>query len=72
VKKAIGYGLLVLSVMAWGAIAALPLLDISFATAAGMTTVLLICGEVSFFAGIALLGQDTWDKIKPWFKKRQT
>jgi hypothetical protein len=69
-KKAIAYVLLTLSVLAWGAIAALPLLEISIGTAAALTTALLIGGEVCFIAGVALLGKETWDKLKSVFKRK--
>ena len=68
-KKAFGYTLLVLSLLAWGAIAALPLFDISIGTAAAITTALLIGGEVSFFVGIALLGKEAWEKVKSVFRR---
>lgn len=68
-KKVFGYVLLVLSFLAWGAIAALPLLDISIATAAAITTALVIGGEASFFLAIALLGREAWEKMKSVFRK---
>jgi hypothetical protein len=70
-KKAFGYVLLVLSFLAWGAIAALPLLDISIGTAAAITTALVIGGEASFFLAIALLGRGVWEKMKSVFRKKR-
>jgi hypothetical protein len=69
VRKAFGYVLLVLSFLAWGAIAALPLLDISIGTAAAITTALVVGGEASFFLAIALLGREAWGKMKSAFRK---
>ena len=69
-KKVFGYVLLALSVLAWGAIAALPLLNISIGTTAALTAGLLIGGEISFFVGVALLGKEAWEKIKSVFKKK--
>ena len=69
-KKVFGCVLLALSVLAWGAIAALPLLNISIGTTAALTTGLLIGGEISFFVGVALLGKEAWEKIKSVFKKK--
>lgn len=63
-KKAGGYILLVLSCLAWAAILALPLLKSSAAEMAALTTGLIIAGEIAFFLGIALLGRETWQKIK--------
>jgi hypothetical protein len=69
-KKALAYVLLALSVLAWGAIAVLPFLQISIGTAAALTTGLLIGGEIAFFVGIALLGKEAWEKIKSIFKRK--
>ena len=69
-KKVFAYVLLALSVFAWGAIAALPLLDISIGTTAALTTGLLIGGEISFFVGVTLLGKEAWQKMKSVFKKK--
>ncbi len=69
-KKIFAYALLALSAVAWGGIAALPLLDISISVAAAWTTALLIGGEICFFAGITLLGSEAWQKIKSAFKKK--
>jgi hypothetical protein len=62
-RKALGYLLLFLSFLPWAAIAALPFLDISIGMAAGITTGLIIGGEVSFLLGIALLGKEAWARI---------
>jgi hypothetical protein len=68
-RKALGYFLLLLSFLPWGAIAALPLFDISIGMAAGITTALIVSGEVSFFLGIALLGKEAWGKMKAVFRQ---
>jgi len=68
-RKVAGYALIVLSVVAWAAIAALPFFDISVGSAAGIATTLVIGGEVSFFAGVALLGKEAWNKVKSLFKR---
>ena len=67
-KKLFAYVLLALSLVAWGAIAVLPLLEISIGTAAALTTALLIGGEISFFVGVTLLGTQAWEKMKSVFK----
>lgn len=68
-RKASGYALLALSCLAWGAIVALPLFEISVGEAAALTTGLIVTGEAAFFLGIALLGREVWEKIKAAFRK---
>ncbi len=68
-RKIFGCVFLVLSVLAWVAIAALPFLSLSAGEAAGITAGLLIAGEVLFFVGVALLGKEVWGKIKASFWK---
>lgn len=70
VKKTAGYALLALSVVAWGAIAALPLLDLSPSAAIAWTSSLVIGGEIAFLAGIAVLGREGWQKIKSIFRRK--
>jgi hypothetical protein len=70
VRKASGYFLLGFSCLTWGAIASLPLFEISVGEAAALTTGLIIAGEASFLVGIALLGKETWEKIKAVFRKK--
>jgi len=66
-RKTLGYVMLVIACLAWVAILLLPFLGISLAVAAAFTTGLVIAGEVTFFAGIALLGKEAWQKIKAVF-----
>ena len=68
-SKAFGYFFVVLSFLPWAAIAALPFFDISIGMAAGITTGLIVGGEVSFFLGLALLGKEAWGRIKAAFRK---
>ncbi len=69
-KKMIAYVLLVLSIAAWGGIAALPLLDVSVGATATLTVALLIGGEIAFFVGVTLLGSEAWQKIKSVFRRK--
>ena len=71
-KKAAGYVLLALSCLAWAAIFALPLFEISVGEVAALTTGLIVAGEATFFLGITLLGREAWEKIKAVFRKRQS
>jgi hypothetical protein len=68
-KKIIGYVLILLSVVAWASITALPFIEISAGDTAAITIALVIGGEVAFFTGVALLGAEAWNKIKSRFKK---
>jgi hypothetical protein len=70
-KKAAGYILLALSCLAWAAIFALPLFEISVGEIAALTTGLIVVGEATFFLGIALLGREAWEKIKAVFFKKE-
>jgi len=69
-RKTLGYFFVILSFLPWAAIAALPLFDISIGMAAGITTGLLVGGEVSFVLGLALLGKEAWERIKAAFRKK--
>lgn len=66
-RKILGWGMIVVSCLSWGATLILPFLGISLATAATFTTGLIITGELTFFLGIALLGKEAWKKIKTAF-----
>ena len=66
-RKTLGYVMLVVACLAWVAILLLPFMGLSLATVATFTTGLIITGEVTFFAGIALLGKEAWNKIKVVF-----
>lgn len=68
-KKAVGYTLLAISCLAWAAVFALPLFDITVGEVAALTTGLIVAGEATFFLGIALLGREAWEKIKAVFWK---
>ena len=62
--KTIGYSLFVLSCLAWLMILIIPFLGFSKGLAAGIITVLIILGEVTFFVSILLLGKPFYTKIK--------
>ena len=68
-KKVIGYFLIVLSFMAWAAIAIQPFLNLSIEKSAAITTALIVGGEIAFFLSIALLGKEFLGKIKRFFHK---
>lgn len=68
-KKTIGYFLLVLSFVAWGAIAVLAWTDLSIAMMAAWTTGLVIAGEVAFFSSLIFLGKDFLRHVKAFVAK---
>jgi len=70
-KKIIGYISLALSLIAWGAIALLPFIDISKGQVVGATTFLIIAGELLFWASVVLLGKEAWEKIKGMFNRHE-
>jgi hypothetical protein len=69
-RKGFGYFFLILSFLPWAAIAALPFFDISIGMAAGITTGLIVGGEISFLLGLALLGKEAWVRLRAAFRKR--
>ena len=62
--KTIGYSLFVLSCLAWLMILIIPFLGFSKGLAAGIITVLIIIGELTFYASILLLGKAFYIKIR--------
>jgi hypothetical protein len=64
IRAAIAYSLIVLSFVVWFAILAVPWLPLSLGQASALVTALIITGEITFYAGVALLGRKIWDRIK--------
>jgi hypothetical protein len=69
-RKIIGWVLMVASFVLWGAIALVPLLDVSTATAASMAVGMLVASELIFLASLALLGKDTVRGLMKRFRRR--
>lgn len=67
--KVMGYLLLALSALAWGAILTLPFYGVSWGEGAVFATVLVIIGEVSFLLAAALLGKAMLAKIKEYLRR---
>jgi apolipoprotein N-acyltransferase len=71
----VGFIVLFLSIILWILIAIIPFLGYSKKEIAGIITVLIIAGEITFYLGIALLGKTIWEKIKGkimfWKKKTE-
>lgn len=72
--KLAGYVILAISVLIWLMIPVIPFLGLSIGKIVGITTGLVIAGEVTFYAGIFLIGKDflirLWNKFR--FRKAKT
>lgn len=62
--KIIGYILLLISCLLRGLIFIIPWLDFSKSQIAGITTTLIIVGEVCFYISMIMLGKQFLNKIK--------
>jgi hypothetical protein len=60
----LGLVAVVLSFVPWLAIAAAPLFGLSLGASAGLAAGLAVAAEVLFWAGLALVGKDTWQAIR--------
>jgi len=69
--KLIGYIVLGISIVIWLLIPVVPFLGFSVGKAAGITTGLIIAGEITFYLSIFLIGKEFLVKIKNWFKRRK-
>jgi hypothetical protein len=65
--KIAGYSILAGSCLLWGMILVVPFLGFSVKKAAGLTTILIIAGEITFYLGILILGKPILEKIKRLF-----
>lgn len=70
--KIIGYIILGISIVIWLLIPVVPFLGFSVGKAAGITTGLIIAGEITFYLSIFMIGKEFLVKIKNWFKRRKT
>jgi len=69
-KKTIGYILLGFSFVPWVVIPLLPFLEMSKGQIVVATTILIIAAQGAFVASIALLGKETWERIKAIFRPK--
>jgi hypothetical protein len=70
--KIAGYILLAISCLLFLMILLVPFLDLTKGQMAGLTTGLIIAGEILFYLSLILLGRTFFDKIKSRFKLRKT
>ena len=66
--KTIGYILLIISCVSFLLILVVPWIGFSKIQIAGITTGLIIVGEVLFYTSLFILGRSFYDKIKSKFK----
>jgi len=66
--KIIGYILLAVSCLLFIMIPIVPLFDFTKAQMAGISTALLIAGEILFYLSLFILGRSFFDKIKAKLK----
>lgn len=68
--KLIGYIIFAVSCVIWGMILVVPFLGFSAGKIAGITTGLIIVGEITFYLSIFLIGKEFLVKIKNKFKRK--
>jgi hypothetical protein len=66
--KSIGYILLLISCLSFLSILIVPWVGFSKIQIAGITTGLIITGEILFYLSLIILGRSFWDKIKSKLK----
>jgi hypothetical protein len=67
-KTALGWLLVAVSFAPWAVYAALPFAPVARDTAALLATAAFVAGQVSFVAGLALVGRDAIVRIKDRFR----
>ena len=69
--KLAGYIILGISILTWLMIPVVPFLGFSVAKIAGITTGLIIVGEITFYLSIFLIGKEFLIKIKNKFSRKK-
>jgi hypothetical protein len=69
--KTIGYIIFGISMLVWLMIPVIPFLGFSVGKAAGITTGLIIAGEITFYLSIFLIGKEFLVKIKNKFRRKK-
>lgn len=70
-RRAVGVGLVGVSVLLYAAVPAVALTSLSVAAKAGISSVLVIAGEVAFWAGGVLLGMELLSRFRRVFRPRR-
>ena len=66
--RSVGYILLLISCLSFLSILIVPWIGFSKIQIAGITTGLIIAGEILFYTSLIILGRSFWDKIKSKLK----
>lgn len=69
--KTIGYIIFGISMLLWLMILVVPFLEFSGGQIAGITTGLIIAGEITFYLSIFLIGKEFLVKIKNKFRRKK-
>ena len=70
--KLAGYVIFGISCLLWGLILVVPFMGFSGGKIAGITTGLIIAGEITFYLSIFLIGKEFLVKIKNKFRRKKT
>lgn len=70
--KIAGYIIFGISMVCWGLILVVPFLGFSAGQVAGITTALIMAGEITFYLSIFLIGKEFLVKLKNKFRKSKT
>lgn len=70
--KLIGYIIFAISCVIWGMILVVPFLGFSAGKIAGITTGLIVAGEITFYLSIFLIGKEFLVKIKNKFRRKSS
>ncbi|TAM43978.1 MAG: transporter suffix domain-containing protein [Gammaproteobacteria bacterium] len=62
-RRAAGYTLLAVSMLAWPATLTLPLFDITLAEGTAIATTIVVTAEILFLVGLALVGREVWQRL---------
>ncbi len=69
--KLAGYIILGISILIWLMIPVVPFLGLSVGKIAGITTGLVIAGEITFYLSIFLIGKEFLVKIRNKFRRKR-
>jgi len=70
--KLIGYIIFGISMVCWGLILVVPFVRFSAGKIAGITTGLVIVGEITFYLSIFLIGKEFLVKMKNMFRRSKS
>ena len=69
--KLSGYIILGISILIWLMVPVVPFLGFSVVKVAGITTGLIVAGEITFYLGIFLVGKEFLVKIRNKFRRKK-